>query len=124
MSTHYAFTVNGTDFKGYVSKVGYQTNLKPVEGNRITTINGIDHVSILRYRATLTVTLNPMTDAQFQTFCAALRLQNPCSVVFHCLQTNADMETLMTVDGMESAFELKNVNRTVLSGLTLTFNEL
>lgn len=119
----YTFEVNGTSYASLVKKYSYTTDRIPVETNRVTTMDGVDHVAIIRYRGVLNLEINPQEEATFQAFCAAIA-SGVLTVKYHCMQTNADVTQQMTVSGMPGALAIQNASRRVIGGLTLTFTEL
>lgn len=121
--TEYTFKVNGVNFAQLVNKYAYQTDTVPVESNRVRTMDGVDHVVVLRHKGVLRVGINPADSAAFVNFCAELQ-KSPVEVEYTSLQHNADVVKTMTVSGMPISFGLKNANRTILDKLELTFTEL
>lgn len=119
----YTFEVNDVSFASLVKRYTYATDRIPVETERVTTMDGVDHVAIIRYRGILSMEINPQEETTFQAFCAAIAA-GVLKVKYHCLQTNTDVTQYMTVSGMPGALAIQNATRKVINGLTLTFTEL
>lgn len=119
----YTFEINDTSFASIVKKYSYSTDRIPVESPRITTMDGVDHVAVIRYKGVLTVEINPQDETDFNTFCAAVAA-GVLKVKYRCLQTKTDVTQYMTVSGMPGALVIKNASRNVIGGLVLTFTEL
>lgn len=99
----YTFEVNGKDFHNFVERDSYATSLVPVFSPAITTMDQIDHVVKIRDRASVTVGLNPQTAENTAELCKTL-LQAPLTVLYHCMQRNADVFSTMIPDEMSSRF--------------------
>lgn len=99
----YTFKINNTSYAGFVERDSYETTLTPVYGETIKTMDGVNHTALLRLRGSVTVGLNPQTKANTATLCADL-LTTPVEVQYHCLQRNADVTVLMTVDSISAQF--------------------
>ncbi len=123
MSVPYTFLINGHSYASQVKKYSYQTDRVPVETERITTMDGIDHVRVIRYRGILRVEINPQTEANFKTLCDDLG-SGVMTVKYHCLQTNSDVTQRMTVEGMPGVLAIMNADRKLINGLSLVFSEL
>lgn len=121
--TKYTFQINGTDFSDIVSKYGYDTDLMPVKTNTLTTMDGVDHFRVLRYKGRLNVTLNPQTALDRARIYGALQSQ-PLTVTYHCFQRGGDVAVKMSLDNMPAVLGLINGSRTLLDQVTLSFTEL
>ena len=119
----YTFEINDVDFAPLVKKYSYSTDRIPVESQRVTTMDGVDHVAVIRYRGVLTLQINPQDETTFKTFCEAVAA-GVLKVKYRCLQTETDVTQYMTVSGMPGALAIQNASRKVIDGLTLTFTEL
>lgn len=119
----YTFEINDTSFASIVKKYSYLTDRIPVESQRITTMDGKDHVAIIRYKGVLKLEINPQDETTFNTFCDAVAA-GVLKVKYRCLQTMTDVTQYMTVSGMPGALAVQNANRKVIGGLVLTFTEL
>ena len=62
--TDLPFSINGIDFIGLVYKKRYTTGKVPVVAAAFTDLRGVDTEIISRWKSTLTVPLNHLTDAQ------------------------------------------------------------
>lgn len=119
----YTFEINDVDFASLVKKYSYSTDRIPVESQRVTTMDGVDHVAVIRYRGVLTLQINPQDETTFKTFCEEVAA-GVLKVKYRCLQTKTDVTQYMTVSGMPGALAIQNASRKVIDGLTLTFTEL
>ena len=95
-----------------VERDSYKTDTVPVFSERITTMDGVDHVALLRNKSTLTFEFKPQTTTQTKTACDALRSQ-PCTVYFFNIQSNAYETADMTLDGQSAQY----LSRCLSSGL-------
>jgi len=119
----YTFEINDVSFASIVKKYSYSTDRIPVESPRVTTMNGVDHVAIIRYRGVLSLEINPQDETSFNSFCAAVAA-GVLKVKYRCLQTKTDVTQYMTVSGMPGTLAIQNASRKVIDGLALTFTEL
>lgn len=117
------FLINGTDFSGYIQKYGYSTAYTPVYSQSVQTMDGIEHVAVLRYRGSVSVTLKPLTAAQWAVLSAVLAT-GLLSVTYTCVQRNTDVLANMKLDAMSANTVLKNASRTLYGDTQLTFTEL
>lgn len=124
LSYPYTFQVNSTDLKSYVLPYGYNTSYEPVYSDTITTLDGVDHSVILRWRHKLTVQLKPLSESNLSTIQTALGGATVASVKFSSLQRNTDVTVNMVLDPSSADIVLKNTSRRVLGNVTLTFTQL
>lgn len=124
MTYPYIFKINGTDFSGRVKRYGYKTSYTPVYSNSVTTMDGVDHAVILRWRHGLTVDLMPMSESESASLQTALSGGNIASVQFSSLQLNSVVTAQMQITPSSAALVLKNASRRVLGDITLSFTEL
>ena len=103
MAIKYTLIVNGFDLTDMVERDSYSTSLYPVTVPMITTMDGVDHTRIIRYKARLNVSLNPQTVEQAALITAAL-LDSPLTVQFHCLQRNEDITAKMIIDELSADY--------------------
>lgn len=99
----YTFKINNTDYSQFVERDSYVTELTPVFGETIKTMDGVNHTALLRLRGSITVGLNPQTKANTAAICTDL-LQSPVEVQYHCLQRNANVTALMVADTISAQF--------------------
>lgn len=97
------FKVNNVDYSGMIERDSYETSLSPVYGETITTMDGIGHTAVLRFRGELSFKLNPSTAAATAAFVTDL-LNAPVDVQYHCLQRNQDVSAQMVLDGVSAAY--------------------
>ncbi len=70
--TELPFLINGIDFSGLVYKKRYSTGKTPVIATSFTDLAGVDTEIISRWKSTLTVPLNHLTDDQVQALSTEL----------------------------------------------------
>lgn len=99
----YTLIINGFDCTDMVERDSYSTSLFPVAVPMITTMDGVDHTRIIRYKARLHVSLNPQTAEQGALLTAAL-MDSPMTVQFHCLQRNDDYTAKMILDEISADY--------------------
>ena len=90
----FTFTANGLDLAPFVERDHYSTGLLPVYTRKITTMDGVDHMALIRHRGTVSASLNPQTAETTARICLAL-LHAPVQVQYHCLQRNQDVAAYM-----------------------------
>ena len=87
-------TINGHDYKAYVQKGEYYTDVIPVTIKR-TDLDGVDHTLTIRHNGYFAVTLNPISvttaDSLFTDLMAA-----PISVTYYSFQKKLDVTQTMT----------------------------
>lgn len=99
----FTFKINNTDYSSFVERDSYATSLIPVYSDTVTTLDGVDHKIMKRYKGSVKVGLNPQTAANTAALVADLMV-SPVEVKYHCLQRNADVTSLMSVDAVSSDF--------------------
>ncbi|MCI7638217.1 MAG: hypothetical protein MSS60_00095 [Clostridiales bacterium] len=97
----YKIEVNGVDITDAVEIDSYQTAYNPVYGETITTMDGVDHVVLLRRRGSVSFALNPQTEKMTERICSAFE-NLPAYVHYHCLQRHADVYANMRLDGLSA----------------------
>lgn len=119
----YTLTINSTDFTAMVERDSYKTDTVPVFSERITTMDGVDHVALIRNKSSLTFEFNPQTTTQTKTACDAL-LTQPCTVYFYNIQSNAYKTADMTLDGQSAQYLSRCLSRGLhwnqMQSITLT----
>ena len=117
------FKINGIDFSGLLQAYGYATAYTPVYSQSVQTMDGYEHVGVLRYRGTLTVNLKPLTGSELHDLTNALNIGVPV-VQYTCLQRNTTVLANMRLDTISAELVLKNASRMLYGGTQLTFTEL
>lgn len=117
------FKIDGTDFSGYLTKYGYSTTYTPVYSDSVQTMDGVEHVVVIRYKGTLTVTIRPLTGAEWETLSAALAT-GILNIQYTNIQLNEDVDAEMRLDDMGATLALINASRTLFNDTQLTFVEL
>lgn len=97
----YQVIVNDLDITKMIDADSYDTSLEPVYGDSVTTMDGVEHVTVLRNRGTLSFGLNSLPAEKTAELCAAL-LAIPAKVRYSCLQRNTDVYATMRMDGVSA----------------------
>lgn len=118
--TSFTFKINGEDFTDCVNKNSYATDYKAIESKRITTLDGVDHVQVVRYRGSLTVGINPLSKTRFAQLCTALAAPN-LEISYHSFQRGGDVLENMTLQSMPGAYAMTSCDTTLISAMTLSF---
>lgn len=116
------FKINTVDYSSYLTKYGYSTTYIPVFADSVTTLDGVEHTAVIRYRGSLTVTLRPMTATEWATFSAALA--GILSITYTNIQKGTDVTANMRMDDYSADTVLINASRTLFGNCQLTFVEL
>lgn len=117
------FEINGIDFSDLLQAYGYSTAQIPVYSQSVQTMDGIEHVGILRYRGSLKVSLKPLTGLELGSLTNALADGVPV-IRYTCLQRNAVVMANMRLDDVSAELVLKNASRMLYGGTELKFTEL
>ena len=123
MSVPYTLIINGHSYAYQVKRYTYQTDRVPVDTERITTMDGVDHVVVIRHKGVLRFEVNPQTEANYKTLCDDLSA-GVMTVKYHCLQTNSDVTQTMKVSTLSGALGIVNADRKLVDGISLVFEEL
>lgn len=123
MSTPYTFRINGVDFSNVITAYGYATQYVPVYSESVTTLDGVEHTTVLRYKGSLTITVRPLEGAELRALTNALAVGIP-SITYTCLQRNTNATANMKLDTMSAELVLRNASRLLLGNNQLTFTEL
>ena len=83
--TDYTYTINGVDFSDYVNRDKYYTGIVPVYGDKVTTLDGVDHVVVLRHKGFIKHGLNALTQTQLIKLSNEL-MKSPLTVEYYCQQ--------------------------------------
>jgi hypothetical protein len=106
----YTLTINGVNFTAMVERDSYRTAKIPVFSESVTTMDGVDHVALLRNKSSLTFEFNPQTTAQTKTAYDALTAQ-PCTVYFFNIQSNAYKTANMKLDEQSAQYLSRCLSR-------------
>lgn len=117
-----AFSVNGKDFSGMVYKYGYKTGREPVISETITTLDGVDHEMIARWRSTLTVTLNAATLEQTAAFAAEV-MKDSCTVTYFNFQLGQEVTETMKFATISNQIALEAGGSKYLDQTKITFEQ-
>lgn len=99
----YTLTINAVSFTNLIERDSYKTQKIPVFTNAITTMDGVDHVALVRHKNVISFSLNPQDAAQTAAACAAL-LTQPCTVNFFSLQSQSYVTARMILDGQSANY--------------------
>ena len=99
----YRFKASGVDLAPYVERDGYTTAVTPVFTDKVTTMDGVDHCSLLRLRGSVTVKLNPQSATNAARISAAL-MGHPVEVEYFCLQRQAIVVANMRAPAQTAQF--------------------
>ena len=102
--------VNSVDFTSMIERDSYQTVRIPVYSETVTTMDGIDHVVLLRHKGGCTFEFNPQSAADTKTACDAL-LTQPCAVYYFNLQSNTYENASMTLDEQSAQYLSRCLSR-------------
>lgn len=97
----YQIIVNDLDISKMIDADSYETSLEPVYGDSVTTMDGVEHITVLRNRGTLSFGFNSLTAEKTAEVCAAL-LAIPAKVQYRCLQRNIDVIATMRPDDVSA----------------------
>ena len=117
------FKIDNVDYSSYITKYGYRTALAPVYGASVTTLDGIEHTAVIRYRGSVSIVLRPLEATAWATLSAAL-LSGPMEVQYTCLQRGVDVTATMKLDDISAELVLINASRTLSGNTELTFVQL
>ncbi len=99
MAGNYTVNINGVDVTSMIEIDSYSTALIPVYGGSVTTMDGVEHVSVLRNKGKISFSVNPLTDTQTAQLTYALQ-PAVVEVKYHCLQRNTTIIATMRIDGI------------------------
>lgn len=121
--TKFTFKVNGVDFSDIVSKYGYSTERVAVYGKTVTTLDGVDHVKLLRSRGCLTIKINPVGADRMAEFCNALATL-PVEIKYHSFQLGTDVSETMRLSNVSASFVLDTPAKKWVDGASVKFEQL
>lgn len=76
------FKLNGSDFSDCLVPSGLRAEMIPVYASQVTTLDGIKHTSISRWKSKITVSLLPMREGRAAELYEQLS-STPISVQYH-----------------------------------------
>lgn len=117
------FKIATVDYSTYLTKYGYQVKEIPMFSDSVQTLDGVEHVAVIRYRKELTVTIRPLTATEWATLFTALS-SGILSITFTVPQANTDVTANMRMDEVSADLALINSSRTLYADTQLTFTEL
>lgn len=92
------FLIGGVDFSDVFSRWGYSTDRTPVYGPSVTTLDGVRHRPVIRWRGSLTGQLNALSDSRAaELFNAIAGSQR---ITYYSWQLGAIVTEDMELDGM------------------------
>lgn len=117
------FTIDSVDYSNYITKYGYKTSVTPVYGASVTTLDGVEHTAVIRYKGAVSVVLRPL-EATAQATLSASLMAGTMSVTYTCLQRGVDVKATMKLDDMSAELVLINASHTFSGNTELTFIQL
>ena len=99
MAGNYPVVINDEDITYMIEVDSYVTALVPVYGGSVTTMDGVEHLAIVRYKGKLSFSVNPMTDVQTAKL-SKLLSAGVVKVQYHCLQRNTTIFATMKIDSI------------------------
>jgi len=117
------FTIDSVDYSSYITKYGYKTSVTPVYGASVTTLDGVEHTAVIRYKGAVSVVLRPL-EATAQSTLSASLMAGTMSVTYTCLQRGVDVTATMKLDDMSAELVLINASHTFSGNTELTFIQL
>ena len=123
--TDLVFTIGSSDYSSYVrsGSDNYQTTRKAIFGAQYTDLDGVDHMTLLRYRDVLKINLKAMSPTDAAAIMTSLASQ-PVSVTFFCLQTMTTTTESMTVSDSTLSDALKRSNGHWVQQSSITFTQV
>lgn len=102
----FTLTVNNTNLTNYIKYDSYETKKTPVFSPSVTTLDGVEHIAVVRYRGACRFEFNPQNAETAQTIAAALMTQ-PLAVRYYSLQTNQYEDANMKLDDQSAEYLAK-----------------
>lgn len=97
MASKYPVIIGGVEITAMIEIDSYETALIPVYGGSVTTMDGVEHTSVIREKGYLKFAVNPMTDVQTKKLNDAMK-NSIAEVQYHCTQRNATVIATMKID--------------------------
>lgn len=97
MASKYPVIMGGVDITAMIEVDSYETALIPVYGGSVTTMDGVEHTSVIREKGFLKFAVNPMTDVQTKKLNDAMK-NSITEVQYHCTQRNTTVIATMKID--------------------------
>lgn len=123
--TDLIFKIGSVSYSSYVrsGSDNYQTTRKAIFGAKYTDLDGVDHMTLLRYRDVLKVNLKAMSPTNAAAIMASLAAQ-PVSVTFFCFQTMTTTTESMTVSDSTLSDALKRSDGHWVQQSSITFTQV
>lgn len=122
MNISYTFKINGTDYSTSVKPYSYTTEYIPVSASRsVTTMDGVEHVKVIRWKGAVHVALKPMTEAQLATLIASFATSAAVQIQYTNLQTNTVITETMKPSKQTAALVLANADHRYVGDIKLDF---
>lgn len=99
----YTVTVNSTDITKYIRYDSYNTKLTPRYSQSVVTLDGVEHVSLIRNVGSVSFEFNPLPASVTQTIASAFATQ-PCAVTYFNLQTQTTTAANMKLDDQSAEY--------------------
>ena len=114
--------INGTDISGYLADGSYQTDQEPIYALRNTDTDGVEHVSILRWRSRLyDVPLKVLSNADALSLYNILTASATLSVKYNHGSLGVVTQNMVIDENITRALLPSNNNKLYWNGGTLAF---
>lgn len=121
MNSPYTLTINGVDFSTYIKPYSYSTEYMPVEGGSVTTMDGVDHIAIVRWKGAVHAELKPLTEQSLATLVTAITGVGAVTIQYSNLQRNSVITESMKPSKQTATMVLKNSDYRYVGDITLDF---
>ena len=117
-----AFSINGVDYKSYMSKTGYETSQSPVYASKVTTLDGVDHYVKSRVRSTLKIRTMPLTRSQAIALYDALSNMDALTITYYNSQLGTVTQS-MRIDEIPFETAIYNSQTEIIGSVALVFTQ-
>lgn len=115
------FDLNDRDFSRYVHKTGIEADLIPVYASQVTTMDGVDHNVIARWRSQIRVRFNPLDRDGCRILCDQLKA---AAIKVHYYNPHlGEVTQYMRVENIPLALALIDQGKERYDSFVLTFIE-
>lgn len=121
MNIPYTLKINGVDFSGYIKPYSYSTEYIPVSGGSVTTMDGVEHIAIARWKGALHAELKPLTESDLSALTAMIAGVSAVSVQYTNLQLDEVVTENMKPSIQSATMVLKNHDHRYVGDIPLDF---
>lgn len=115
------FELNDRDFSRYVHKTGIEADFVPVYASKVTTLDGVDHNVIARWKSRIRVLFNPTDRDGCRILCEQLKA---ASVKVHYYNPHlGEVTQFMRVENIPYVLALIDQGKERYDSFALTFTE-